>query len=320
MQYKPVVQTIRKQKSEGTWGGNMLGLAPAKSQGIKDVGTIHQYRHLVELGVPRGERALMVAERVLYRVLSRDEDPRLLYEYQKPAKNNPALALWARELLREAGTAALAHAGFVDDPRVRGAAHKILTQVSHFLRSEAAEKPIIRKGSRNVLNPEARPPSLFSVATLAYMGSVQRERAGLLERLGSYLGQAETKRSYVIAIGRKVIQPTFLFLGDPLQTDSAGNAKDLPFALHWIELLARLGLLDSSPTAQRILGRLLRDCDDQGVWNPKNLRSIPRGKSRLADFAFPLETDSRNPEKRKSDVTFRLALIARLAGWDLDFA
>lgn len=319
LQSKAVVQALKKQKSDGTWGGNMLGLAPAKSHGIKDVGTVHQYRHLVELGVPRDERAFMLADRVLFRVLSRDEDPKLLFEYQKAARSNPGLAEWARELLREAATAALAHAGHIEDPRVRGAAHRVLTKVSHFLRSEAAEKPIIRKGSRNLLNPEAYPPSIFSVATLAYMTSVQRERAGLLERLGTYLGEPETKRSYVILIGRKVLQPAFHLLGDPLQADSSGNPKDLPLALHWIELLARLGMLGISSTAQRILARLLKECDDQGVWSPRNLRAIPKGKSKLADFAFPLETDTKDTEKRKADVTFRLALIAKFAGWELEF-
>jgi len=54
---KEVTQTIRKQRANGVWGGNMLGLAPNKAQGIKDVGTVAQYRHLLELGVPRTERA-----------------------------------------------------------------------------------------------------------------------------------------------------------------------------------------------------------------------------------------------------------------------
>jgi hypothetical protein len=31
---------IKKQKETGVWGGNMLGLAAAAAQGIKDVGTI----------------------------------------------------------------------------------------------------------------------------------------------------------------------------------------------------------------------------------------------------------------------------------------
>jgi hypothetical protein len=318
-EYKEVTQIVRKQRQSGLWGGNILGLAPAKAQGIRDVGTVAQYRRLLELGAVTADRAFRLAERVFFRLLSRDEDPSLLFEHQKTAKTNPHLAAWTRDFFREAATAALAHAGQIDDPRVRGSAHRIISGVSQFLRSDLSEKPIVRKGSRNILQPGAQPPTLFSVAMLAYMPSLQRERAGFSERLGNFLGQTETRRSYVILLGRKVIKPTFHLLGDPLRADSAGNPKDLPFALHWIELLTRLGMLESSGTAQRILGRLLRDCDDQGVWNPRNLRALPKSSSKLADFAFPLESDGKTPERRKADVTFRLALIAKLLGWDLDY-
>ena len=317
-QYKLVTQTIRKQRANGTWGGNMLGLAPAKSQGIADVGTVAQYRHLVEMGASVDDRSIRIAERLFYRLLSRDDDPKLLFEYEKPAKTNPALGLWAREFLREAAAAALAHAGHIEDPRVRGAAHRIASNVSHFLRSELSEKPLVRKGSRNMLNPEAYPPTIFSVATIALMPNLHRERAGFVDRLGHYLGQAPTKRTWVIALGRRAIKPTFHFLGDPLRADSAGNPKDLPFALHWIELLVRLGTLEASATGVRILSRLLRDCDNTGVWSPRNLRTLPKSSSKLADFAFPLEADTKVADRRRADVTFRLALIAKLAGWELE--
>jgi hypothetical protein len=297
----------------------MLGLAPSKAQGIKDVGTVAQYRHLVELGLPPDHRAFRLADRVLFRLLSRDDSASLLFEYQKAAKTKADLGLWARDLFREAATAALAHGGHIEDPRVRGSAHRIASNVSRFLRSELAEKPIIRKASRNILHPDAHPPTLFSVAVIAYLPNLQRERAGFAERLGNFLGKPETKRTYVIQVGRKIIRPQFHFLGDPLKADSSGNAKDLPFALHWIELLVRLGMLEASATGQRILARLLRDCDDQGVWNPKNLRSIPKSASGLADFAFPFELDGKSMAQRQADVTFRLASIAKLAGWHLDF-
>jgi hypothetical protein len=318
LQYKRVTQTIRKQRSNGTWAGNMLGLAPAKSQGIADVGTVARYRHLVELGVPGDERVFRLANRVFFRLLSRDDDQKLLFEYEKSAKANEYLATWAREFLREAATVALAHAGHVQDPRVRGAAHRIATNVSQFLRSELSEKPLIRKGSRTILHPDAYPPTLFSVAIIAHMPNLRRERAGFVERLGHFLSQPMTKRPWVIAIGRKTLKPTFHFLGDPLRADSAGNPKDLPFALHWIELLARMGTVDTSPTAVRILGRLLRECDERGIWSPKNLRGLPKSPSKLTDFAVPLEHDEKVTETRRVDVTFRLALIAKLAGWDLE--
>lgn len=319
MQYKPAVQTLRKQRDDGVWGGNILGTGPAKAQGIKDIGTVAQYRHLLELGVPADQRAFRLADRVFYRLLSRDTDPALLFEYRKAAKTNPQLEAWARDAMREGATAALAQGGQSDDPRIRGSAHRIATNVSQFLRSELADKPIIRKGSRNILHAEAYPPTLFSVAMIAFMPNLQRERAGFLDRLGAFLARPAPKRAYSIAVGRKIIKPVHYLLGDPLQADSTGNVKDIPFALYWIELLARLGMLDSSSTAQRVLARLLKDCDETGVWSPRNLRAIPPSPSGLAGFAFPLEADGRAPERRRSDVTFRLALIAKLAGWELHF-
>ena len=115
------------------------------------------------------------------------------------------------------------------------------------------------------------------------------------------------------------MKPTTQLLGDPIIADSAGRPKDIALALHWIELLARMGMLKSSPTALRVLGRLLSDCDPTGVWNPGSLRGLPKGTSGLADFFLPIEVDPKIPEHRQSDVTFRLALIAKYAGWTLEY-
>ena len=316
---KEVVRIQKKQKASGLWGDNILGVAPSKAQGIKDVGTIAQYRRLLELGVPSDQRPFRLADRVLFRLLSRDEDPALLYEYQRPARGNPDVALWARALTRQGVAAALAQAGYVEDPRVRGAAHRIATDISNFLRSELAEKPFVRKGSKTILHPEAQPPTLLALALVAFMPSLQRERAGFVDRLSTYLARPASKRTYLIQVGKKAFKPAYQLLGDPLQVDSGGHTKDLSLALHWIELLARLGMLQSSLTAQRVLYRLLEECDASGVWNPKSLRSLPKSPSRLADFAFPLEADGKTPAQRQADVTFRLALVAKLLGAALQF-
>jgi hypothetical protein len=318
-QYRLVKQLARKQWQNGLWSGNMLGIAPLKSQGIKDVGTVAQYRRLVELGVPQISRSFRLAERLFYRVLSRDETPALWFEYQKPAAGNPELRAWARTFLREGVTCALAHAQRIEDPRVRGSAHKVISDVSQFLRSELADGPLQKKAAKHILHPDAHPPTLFSVSMLAYMPRLQRERAGFVERLGRFLAKPAPKKSWTIHIGRKAIKPTYHFLGDPLKADKRGNTPDIPWALHWIELMVRLGLLEVLPSAQRVLARLLQDCDEQGVWSPRNLRAVPKGTSRLPDFAFPLELDGRTPERRRADVTFRLALIAKLAGWSLEY-
>jgi hypothetical protein len=316
---KQVQQVLKKQRKSGLWGDNVLGLAANKTLGYKDVGTIAQYRRLLELGLSHEDRAYRPTDRFLFRLLSRDESPDLLAEYKAAAKGNPGLVPWARDQFREGAAVALAHAGLIEDPRVRGAAHKIASQVSHFLRSDYAERPIIRRANRSVLHPEAYPPTTMSVALVAYMPSMQRERAGFVERLVSYLGQAPAKRQYVIAIGRKTIQPVYQLLSNPLEADRSGAPKDLPLALYWIELLVRLGMLASNENAVRILHSLMASVDERGVWAPKSLRSMPKSPSRLGDFMFPLELDGKTPERRQADVTFRLALIAKLAGWSLEF-
>ena len=66
---KAALAVVKKQKDAGVWGGNLLGLAPSAAQGIKDVGTIPNYRRLLELGWPRAGRPFKLADRVLFRLL-----------------------------------------------------------------------------------------------------------------------------------------------------------------------------------------------------------------------------------------------------------
>jgi hypothetical protein len=312
-----VKQVSRKQKETGVWGGNLLGVSPNKATGVKDVGTIPQFRRLIELGLTKEARAPRMAARVLFRLVSRDVDPKLLFEYAKLGASELDAEPWIREILRAAATAALAHAGHGDDPRVRGAAHKILNQVSAFVRSELAESPFAKSGRAWVLHPQAYPPTIFSVSLLASLPAVQRERAGLVERLGQYLAMPAPKKTYTVPIGKKSIKPNFLLLGDPLHVSASGQPDDLPFALYWMELLARLGVLQTSASGGKVWGRLMRETGKDGVWRPKNLRTLPKTSSPWAYHMFPLESDTKSAEAKQTDVTFRMALIARIAGLEL---
>jgi hypothetical protein len=257
---------------------------------------------------------------VLFRLLSRDEDPSLLFEFQKSVKADPEAEAWARGIMREAASASLAEAGYADDPRLRGAGHKIASAISQFLRSPLAEKPFLKAGKQMVLHPEAHPPSWYSVAMLASMPNLQRERAGFTERLGHYLAQPAPKKAFVIQVGKKTVRPQHLILGDPIEADSKGVAKDVPLALHYIELLARMGALEWAPVATKVLGRMLQDCDESGIWRPKNLRSMPKAGNKITYHYYPLHLDDKTTEGREVDITFRLALIAKVLGWKLSFS
>ncbi len=308
---------LKRQKDTGLWGGNLLGLAPSAKDGIKEIGTIAQHRRLLQLGIPLNSRAFKLSERVLFRILSRDEDASLQFEYQKLAKEGTEAIEWGREHFREAAAAALAEAGFQEDPRIRGAAHRIASNVSQFLRSPLADKPLVRAGGKTFLAPEAHPPSWYSIAMIAAMPNLQRERAGFIERLGQFLAQPAPKKAYAIMLGKKAIDPEAFLLGDPVDADAKGNPKDLPLALYFIELLARLGVLHTAPTATKVLARLLSECDEQGIWHPKALKAQPKPVDPITYHWYPLHAETKAPESRVLDVTLRLAQIAKYLGWQL---
>lgn len=308
---------LKRQKDTGLWGGNLLALAPSAKDGIKEIGTVPQHRRLLQLGIPLNSRAFKLSERVLFRILSRDEDPALQFEFAKVAKEGAAAIEWGRERFREGAAAALAEAGYQEDPRIRGAAHRIASNVSQFLRSPLAEKPLVRAGGKTVLDPEAHPPSWYSIAMIAAMPNLQRERAGFIERLGQYLSQPAPKKAYTILLGKKAVSPEAFLLGDPVDADAKGNPKDLPLALYFIELLARLGVLHTAPTATKVLARLLSECDDQGIWHPKTLKAQPKPVDPITYHWYPLHAETKAPESRSLDVTLRLAQIAKYLGWQL---
>jgi len=316
---RQVTAIARKQKDTGVWGANLLGLKPSVRDGIKDIGTIAQYRRLLQLGYPRAGRAFKLADRLLFRLLSRDEDPGLLFEFQKLGKDNPDVAERLRDVGREAATCALAEAGYVEDPRIRGSAHKIASGVSAFLRSDLAEKPFAKAGKTVILHPEAHPPTWYSLAMIAAMPNLQRERAGFTERLGQYLSSPPPKKAYVIQVGKKTVKPTAVLLGDPIETDARGNTKDLPLALLAIEMLARIGAVGASVSAGRILNRLYGECDEHGVWRPKRVTTAPKAVNPASYHFYPLQADAKTADGRVVDVTFRLALIARLMGRPIEY-
>lgn len=323
LEYKPALAIVRKQRPTGLWGGNLLAPGPSKAYGWTEIGTVYQYRRLLELGWPPFERPFREADRFLFQLLSRIEpdDPdrlvaqralELLVEFQRPAKTDLRLARWARQLGREAAACALARGGHLDDPRVRGTAHNVASNISQFLRSELAEKPFKKAHGKTVLDPAASPPTIFAVEMLAFLPPVQRERSGFIDRLGSYFSTPAPRRAFFILAGKKLLKPMFEILGDPLRADAQGHVSDIPFALYWLELLARLGLVRQVPSASRVLARLYSECDDQGIWSPKSLRTMPKATSPLAAHYFPLEGAGKSPAQRQTDVTFRLALLAKL--------
>jgi hypothetical protein len=314
--YKPALQLALSQNGDGSWGHGMLAVPAPEVNGFAGVATIPACRRLLEYGWDRDTPPLLRSRRLLFRLLAEDNDANQLYEFAKEANADPDLIHRARNILREAAAATLAHAGYEGDPRLRGAARRILGRVDDFLQSPLAEKPWIRSGNRLVLAPEAYPPSLHVLTMIAHMPLFRSENHAPVSRLQEYSQRPAPRQDACQLVGKRVVAQPHLVLGDPLTTRTATEA-DVPFTLTWLELMARLQFLRGNESWLKAYERILADCDRDHVWRPRRAPSKQPSAHPEAWPLFPLGRADVE-EDRSFDVTFRLGLIARLLGRPLE--
>jgi hypothetical protein len=310
--YQPALLLAVAQSPDGTWNGSMLDVPTGRGDHFDRVGTINAYRRLLEYGWDKESPPLHRTRRLLFRLLAEDNDPAFLFELASRGDDSADLARRGRGILREAAAAALAQAGYEDDPRLRGAAGRILGRIDAFLRSPLAHRPWVRVGNKQVLAAEAAPPSIYALAMLAHMPMFRIEHHVELDRLYHYISQPLPRQEVVQAYGAKLIDQPHLVMGDMLANRNVADT-DVPFALAWLELTARLGYLRRNEGWSKLFERFLDDRDRDLVWHPHKGMAIPRSTNPLVWPAFPLEQMS-SGEERWADVTFRLGLIARLSG------
>ena len=212
--------------------------------------------------------------------------------------------------------AALAGAGFEGDPRLRGLARRTVDRMSDFLRSPLAEKPWIRVGNKQVLHPDAFPPTIHALHTLAHMPLFQSEQYEVMELLYEYLTRPLPRQESIQMIGTQMLPVPHLVLGDLLPHRNSVE-DDVPMALAWLELMARLGFLRRNDNWSKMFERFVDDCDRSGVWHPHKGLAMPKSSNPYVWPMYPLER-THGGEERWADVTFRIGLIARLSGRPID--
>ena len=220
----------------------MLTLPSVRSERFDGIGTITAVRRLLEYGWDKDAPPLVHARRVLFRLLAEDTDPDYLFELGGKNSVDEDMARRGRAILREAAAATLAQAGYEDDPRLRGAARRIIDRMVGYLRSPLAQKPFVRVGNQHVLPPEAAPPSIYALLMLAYMPLFRTEHHEAMELLFHHLAQPLPRQEPMQLCGKKVIAQPHLVLGDQLANRNVADA-DVVFAVVWLELMARLGYL-----------------------------------------------------------------------------
>ncbi|MEO5590163.1 MAG: hypothetical protein ABIS03_11300 [Gemmatimonadaceae bacterium] len=304
------------QSPDGVWNSSMLTV-PRHGNEVAGAGTIPAVRRLIEYGFDRESPPLAHARRALFRLLAEDNDPEYLYELRPKAKDE-ASVLRGRLQLREAAAAALAQAGYENDPRLRGAARRIVERIDAYLSSPLAEKPFIRKGNIHMLAPEVCPPTFNSLTMLAHMPIFRQENYSETERIYQYISQTHPRQDAVQIVGKKTVDQPFYVLGDRLPHRNAVE-NDVPFALMWLETMARLGFLRRNENWLKMFERFESDRDRSGVWHPHKGMSVPTTTNPVVWPMFPLEDLSEAGPARESgaawaDVTFRVGLIGKLLG------
>src|SRR5439155_5604866 len=202
----------------------------------------------------------------------------------------------ARAVLREAAAAALAQAGYEDDPRLRGAARRIIERVASYLRSPLAQKPFVRVGNQHVLPPESAPPSIYALQMLAHMPLFRTEHHDAVALLYHHLSQPMPRQEPMQLCGKKVVAQPHLVMGDMLPNRNAAD-YDVVFAIAWLELMARLGFLRRNENWSKLYDRFLDDRDDQGVWHPHKGMSAVRNANPFLWANYPLEENLSGEER-----------------------
>lgn len=310
--HRPALTLAATQQPDGTWNHSMLGVPSARAEHFEGIGTINAVRRLLEYGWDKDSPPLIQARRVLFRLLAEDDDPEYLFEFGNGKAPDEDTSRRARAILREAAAAALAQAGYEGDPRLRGAARRILERVTAYLRSPLAQKPFIRVGNQHVLPPEAAPPSVYALLMLAHMPLFRTEHHEAMELLYHHLSQPLPRQEPIQLCGKTVIAQPHLVLGDHLPNRNAAD-EDVVQAVTWLELMARLGFLKRNDNWCKLFERFLDDRDAEGVWHPHKGMAAVKSTNPFVWPMYPLE-DHPSGEERWTDVTFRLGLIARLAG------
>jgi hypothetical protein len=149
----------------------------------------------------------------------------------------------------------------------------------------------------------------------------RQENYTTVERVYAYISQPLPRQEPQQLVGKKIVEQPQLVLGDKLPHRNAVES-DIPFALMWLETMARLGFLRRNDNWLKMFERFVDDRDRSGVWHPHKGTDIPVSSNPRVWSMFPLEDFAGGAAKATgaawADVTFRIGLIGKLMGREIE--
>jgi hypothetical protein len=311
LEWPPALLIQRRQRKDGTWGGRIHAGDPRKPQTSLET----MVTKLHEFGWQRETKPIKAAAKPLRGLLAVKKDLNF-YEFGKAVKADPRRERHARWFLRVLSLGLLAQSGY-DDERCHSGVLELLDRVAGFVDDPISRNPTEEIGASHPLirsdamrDGYAFIPDVHTVRAFAHSpwllsGEVAKMR---LKKIFDYI-LSPTYQAIAPDLGLvRTMKGSFL-KGHGVQLQSLdhyhkhGNMDEL---LIYMELLARLGLINRYPLLMGHLEWLQTQQTKEGRWNlaTKLLSDASRWIVQLR-----VERDWRSPIRKESDLTFRVLLI-----------
>jgi hypothetical protein len=313
LSYGPALKLQRNQRRDGTWRGTIHAGDPKKYEAT----TENVLCTLFELGWNRDTKPVRAAAKTLRSFLTQKKDLKL-YEFDKAVKADPRRERYYRWFLKVTAVGLLIRAGYLDE-RSRLGVLELLDLTAGFVDNPVsrnpteeigANLPLIRSEAWNrgyVFMPDFYVARVLAFSPWLLDGELAKMRlkkifdyvlGPVYQNLAPGLGLIRTaKGAFPRGHGIK-LHPTEFY-------QRKGHVDEL---LTYLELFARLGLINRYPLLMSQLDWLQSLQTKEGRWNlpTKLIHDSSRWTSLLR-----IEKDWRSPTRKEADVTFRMLLILK---------
>jgi len=311
--YAPAMQLKRTQRKDGTWGGAIHAGDPKRYTPSIENGLCR----LFEFGWAREAKIVMNAAKTLRPFMTAKRDLKF-FEFQKSIKADVQRERYYRWFLRFVALGLLIRAGYVDE-RNRLAVLELLDLTAGFVDDPISRAPVEEIGAAlPLIRADAWKhgypffPDLYALRVFAFSpwlldGELAKMRLKKIfdyvlspayQALAPDLGLVRTAKGSVVRGHGIRIHPV----------EHYQKRGDLDELLVYMELLARLGLINRYPLLMAHLEALQAMQGKDGRWAfPTKLINDGSRWSAL----IRIEKDWRSPARKEADLTFRMLLVLK---------
>ena len=311
--YGPALQLQRKQRKDGSWGGAIHAGDPKRVQPSLE----NALDKLFEYGWYRETKPVKAAAKTLRQFLTGKKDLKF-FEFAKSVKGDERREQYYRRFLRILALGQLVRAGYLDE-KCRTGILELLGQVAAFVDDPGSRHPTEEIGAslpmiKSDVWREGYPfiPDFYATRVFAHSpwllgGEMAKMR---LKKIYDYV-MSQTYQALAPDLGLVRTAKGSFPKGHGLRLrtiEEYQKTGDLDELLVYLELLARLGLINRYPLLMSHLEWLQSQQTKEGRWNLST--KLISDNTRWTNL-LRIEKDWRSPARKEADLTFRVLVVFR---------